>query len=388
MKKILLLISAVAITINATAQITLTADNYPVWGSWNLTQAMSQVSLNPANNGTYDLTTTTAALVSPLEYQPETIPYFTDAGIDVFYASVQPLTSGVGYARYSEYDHNTLGLFEAGHDIYAQGYSLESFTGSNLDSLIIPAQRQLYANPRPFIKFPATAGDNWAFEMRVAVDFNLTVAGAGLNNVAGQHVFTVVGADSIVGWGQMRVPGFTGISDYFNVLIKKNTQYTIDSMYLGGQPAAAPIMSAFNMTQGQITGERNRYFVLRADYSTPLAQFIYPNSSFTNANAIYFDTYNLTGTGIADADMASEATLMYPNPVNGGELNLQVFNLNRQFVRYAIIDLQGRIVQEGGTTTNGGLFTFATAGLTNGQYVLRLIDNQGEMLNERFNVQR
>jgi len=380
--------SAVALTINAKAQITLTADNYPVWSTWNYSQAMSAVPFSPVNNGTFDLTGTTAALISPLEYLPETLPFFTNAGIDVYGASVQPLTSGVGYQLYFEYDHNASGVFEAGHDLYAQAYSLEEFTGSNLDSITFPDQRQLYDAPRSFIEFPATAGSSSSFESRRVVDFNLTVAGSGLNNVPGQHVFTLIGSDSIVGWGQMRVPGLTGVSNYFSVLIKKNMQYTVDSMFLGGQPAAAPLLAAFNMTQGQVTSVRNRYFVLRAGFSTPLAVFGYPSSSFTSPTSILFDSSNLTVTGVDDAATAGEATLLFPNPANGGQLHLQVFGSSREFERYAIIDLQGRTVQEASIASNGGQMTFATDGLANGNYILRLTDTKGQLLNERFSVQR
>lgn len=380
--------SAVVLTISAKAQITLTADNYPVWGTWNYSQAMSAVPLSPVNNGSFDLTGTTAALISPTIYTPETVTFFTNAGIDVYYPSLQLLTGEVGYDLYYEYDHNASGVFEAGHDILAQAYSLENFTGSNLDSIIFPAQRQLYDVPRPFLEFPATAGSSWSFESRRTVDFNLTVAGAGLNNVSGQHVFTMIGSDSIVGWGQMRVPGLTGVSDYFQVLIKKNMQYTVDSMYLGGEPASAPILAAFNMTQGQVSSSRNRYFALRANFSTPLAVFAYPNSSFTNPSSILFDSYNLTATGIDDAEATGEATLLFPNPANGGQLHLQVFGSTREFERYAIIDLQGRTVQEAGVVSNGGLMTFATDGLANGNYILHLTDTEGQLLNERFSVQR
>ena len=347
---------------------------------------MSAVTLNPTANGTYNLQGTDVAIIAPLEWSPEQLPVFTDAGVDVYSNATQLLTGDVGYSTDLEFDFNPNGVDEVGIYVYAQAYGLQTYTGASTDSLKFPAQAILFDSPRRFLKFPATAGTAWSWSSRRVVDFNLTVGSAGLNNTPGQHIFTVSGSDEIAGWGQMRVNTLNGASAYYNVLIKKNMQQTVDSMFLGGQPAPAMLLSAFGMTQGQVSAVRNRYVVFREGYSTPLALINYANSTFSTPTSIFFDADNHQYTGVDESEIVS-GLILYPNPVSGGVLNVVMLGQWAGTVNYEIVDLQGRLVKSGSANNFGGPMAIATDGLTTGNYLLKLIGHDGQTMQERFSVQ-
>lgn len=389
MKKTLLLFSAVAASVQAMAQITIDASNHPVWGPWY------QNALNPATgtinasqaNGTWDVSNITPTSVNNLvDNQAETLPIFVNAGIDVYYNTNKSLNAQAGYTLDLEFDFNANGVDEAGLYVYQQGYDLSAYTGSTADSIKFPAQAILLSSPRRTVKFPMTYGTAWSWSSRRAVNFTLSVAAAGLVDAPCQHVFTASGTDTIVGYGKMRVWTSIGPSDYYDVLIKKNSRTVRDSFYIGGAPAPAQLLSAFNLQQNWLSSNINQYVVYRANISTPLAIINHTNSTFATAVSAYFDAENHQYASVEEASGMS-GLLLYPNPVSGGVLNVVMLGQWAGGVNYEMIDLQGRVVKSGSANNFGGPMPIATDGLTTGNYLLKLIGHDGQTIQERFSIQ-
>ncbi|MCC6726975.1 MAG: hypothetical protein IT258_20910, partial [Saprospiraceae bacterium] len=235
--------------------ITITAADMPVpTGPYNLDEITGLVSNQTiANDGTWDFSAFNGNLPNSVDYYPETIPFFTDAGVDAYRLVTKTLTSGFGYYIYQEVDFNDDAVDDIAVDVPAQGYTLQPFTGNIGDSLLIPAQSYIYDTYRRFIQFPMTANSTWSSSSRRTADMYIHVPAFGLNYAPIQQAYTWVRNDAIVGWGKMRVYTPDGPSVQYDVLVDKITEYATDSMYLNGAPAPTQLLTAFGITQGQKT---------------------------------------------------------------------------------------------------------------------------------------
>jgi hypothetical protein len=279
---------------------------------------------------------------------------------------------------------------EKGIYVPDQHYGLSSFTGNNNDSLIFPLQGSIFSSGRRLMQFPATYQSGWTSKSRRSVDFKLSVTAAGLNKTPGKHVFTVFRKDTIVGWGKMRVYTAAGPSEYYNVLVDKVNQYSIDSFFLGGAPAPPAILAAFGITQGQQTAFTNRYNVYRTGNSTALAIFLYGNNPYTVPTYAYFDIDNLATTAVNEPGNGAYSTLLFPNPGTGNEINIKIMGEVPALHWYSIVDMQGRTVQSGqADLQNGDLRIQLNPQLPNGHYVITGTGPQKQtVLTEQFMLAR
>jgi hypothetical protein len=377
------------LTANAQTPFTITAANFPLFGVQNFDKNTTAISFTPAANGTWDESAYHTGVAATNQYVVETDPYYTSAGIDVYINDFKNLTPALGYYVYYEYDFNATSVEEKGIYVPEQHYGLGSFSGSATDSMIFPLQGSIFPTGRRLMQFPATYQTGWHSQSRRSVDFTMTVGAAGLNKTPGKHVFTVFRNDSIVGWGKMRVYTAAGPSVYYDVLMDRSVQYSVDSFYLGGAPAPAQLLSVFGVTQGQQTGLNNRYAFYRQGNSTSLAIVNYGSNAFQTPTGTFFDEDNLITTGI-DELKDGYTTLLYPNPVNGGEINIQITGKELSLEQYFISDMQGRMVQSGTVDlTNGSIRLQLNNQMANGSYVVRITDSKKQtLISEQFMVER
>jgi hypothetical protein len=333
---------------------------------------------------------------SSVDFYPEVDPFYTAAGVDVYFQSFKTLSPnlGLGYLFYSELDFNQNGVDDKGIYIDEQVFSLEALTGSITDNLTFPLQGYLTNGARRVVKFPMTNSTHWTSSVRKANDFTLKVAAFGLNNTPCQHVYTIVRQDSIVGWGKLRVHTATGPSIAYDVLIDKLKQYSIDSFYVAGAPAPAALMTAFSVSQGQISDVTHQYNFYRLGSYSYLMRFHYgADASYTNLEYAYINTDNLTTetTGISETTENTYSTVLFPNPSNGSEINLTILGKDLDNVSYTITDLSGKILQSADNqVTLGNTLTVKLANeLSNGMYFLQVKDKKEVIVaGESFGVQR
>ncbi len=241
----------------AQTPITINASDIPIPGTFNI---MSLTAANPpaatvGTNQNWDYSTFSTTNTSTNVYEPETDPFFTNAGVDVYYNSFKTLSPSLalGYNMSFEFDFNANAVEDKGLYVYAGSYTLGNITGNNNDSLKIPTQKQLFNQSRKVFQFPATANSAWTSSSRSAVDFTITAAAFGLNNTPAKHVFHYTRKDSVIGWGKLSVHTPNGGSIPYDVLMIQSENYAIDSFYLAGAPAPAALLTAFSVAQGQKT---------------------------------------------------------------------------------------------------------------------------------------
>jgi hypothetical protein len=75
---------------------------------------------------------------------------------------------------------------------------------------------------------------------------------------------------------------------------------------------------------------------------------------------------------------------VYPNPFNGSELNIKLYNNWDKNVTISIIDVHGRLMDKMESTVNNGHVVWQSHAMTNikkGVYLIRISDN-----NKTFNT--
>lgn len=394
MKTKLLFLSSLLLTGFAFGQaITINAADIPIpTAPFNL---MDITTSNPATptmgaTQTWDYSSYSSSTMLTNDYVTETDPYFTNTGVDVYFNAFKNLTANLGYDISYELDFNANKVEDKGLYVYSQGYTVGNLTGNNADSITFPAQGYNSVPARTIMQFPYTLNSAWHSTSRRSVDFNLTVTAYGLNKTPGKQAYYFVENDSVAGAGTMRVYTANGPSIPYPVLMVRGQQYALDSFYLGGAPAPAPLLTAFGVTQGQKTGERNYYnfykkgsfnYLLRLNYGT--------DATYTNLVSAYVSTDNITTS--LDAPIASYSTIVYPNPTNGNRLNVQILGRETQLTHYMIIDMLGRTVQEGNPELNGNgnVSIVLDDNLVNGAYLVKIQGtNNEEVVKEKFDIIR
>jgi hypothetical protein len=290
---------------------------------------------------------------------------------------------------YQEYDFNANGVDDIAMDIVEQRYSLQQVTGSATDSLIIPSQSYIYNSPHRIVEFPMTANSAWSSSSRRTVEMVINVPAFGLNNAPVTHAFTWQRNDTIVGWGKARVYTPDGPSIDYDVLIDKVTDYTLDSFYLGGAPAPGALLSAFGVSQGQKTQKNNRYNFYRKGHFAYLVGFSYNDDAFSDLQFAFVNTDDIeTATASATAEKLSYATVLYPNPRAGSEINIKVMGTQFDIEKYIITDQMGRFVRQGETEDTGdGIKVRLNETLAPGQYCISLLDKKSRsVIAEKFDV--
>lgn len=322
-------------------------------------------------------------------YYPETIPFFTDAGVDIYRQGFKYMNANLGYQIYQEYDFNSNGVDDIAMDIVEQHYSLQPLTGGAADSQFIPSQSYIYNQPRRILEFPMTANSAWSSSSRRTVEMIFNVPTFGLNNANVTHAFTLVRKDTIAGWGKARVYTPSGPSIDYDVLIDKSIDYAVDSFYLGGAPAPPALLSAFGVSQGQITQKAYRYNFYRKGSFGYLVGFTYTDDAFSNLQFAFVSTDDIeTATASAVSEKISYATVLYPNPCAGSEINVKVMGTHFDIEKYLITDQMGKLVRQGQTENLGdGVKVRLNETLPTGQYYVSLLDkNLRSVVSEKFEV--
>lgn len=343
------------------------------------------------SNQVWDYGSNAGSSPSQITYLAETDPFFTNAGIDVYTNTSKALGANSYYNISNEFDFNTNKIEQKGLYVPAQSYGIGTSTGNNADSLIFPLQGYILPTSRTIFQFPATANSAWQSSARHAVDLNITVTSFGLNKTPGKHVYYSVQKDSIVGWGTLRVYTSTGASVPYDVLMDRRESYTLDSFYLAGAPAPAPLLSGFGITQGQKLSAAYAYnFYRKGEYNYLLRLYFGADNSYSTLQSAFIHTDNVT-TATAVETPASYSTLLYPNPTNGGQLNVQILGKNAHLVSYSVMDMMGREVQVGTPDMQGfsNYRILLNDQLVNGTYFLKVKDSDNQaVVTEKFDLLR
>ncbi|MEY2829413.1 MAG: hypothetical protein RIQ33_1271 [Bacteroidota bacterium] len=375
----------------AQTPLTLTQSNFGKIGTYNqnYTSNLSTITFGSTN---YVLNYDTATLLSngALAYPTATDAFFTPH-CDAYYEGTTTAKNFFYYTNFyfstnaNEYGENAI-------HIPAQGYSETAVTGGVNDSIIFPDQKYILNQARTVVKFPATIGYYNKSVSKREAQFNITVAAYMLNHTPAWHVNYIHREDTILGWGKMRIYTATGPSIYYDVLSMLSVQYQIDSFFLGSRYSVAPaaLTNAFGVSQGQHVNDRNRIYYLRANRAQPLMLAIL-DSALTTFNGLYFDGDNITtATGVENVTDAKYSTLLFPNPANQNQINLQFIGKTISSANYTITDISGKVIAANTASLNNNVLqvNFDNS-VINGMYFINVTDDKNNSIAaEQFSVQR
>ncbi len=389
---------AVPVAITATAQTAITLNNagYPT------TLPATDTARDASNAGAFPLLGTATANASwdlgTLTYSSNSYynrglplnPAF--AGATYRNGLVTTFAGGLEYVTNGYYTLSNAGLQRIGEEVRVrQALPIGAVTGNNADSVLFPIQTITYTGgTTPELVFPATFGNNWSSSVGSTLAFNLTVTSQGLNNVPGQRRTLRTASDTVVGWGRMRVlTEATGQpSGWMNVLQVRSRAAIRDSFYLGGSPAPATLLGAFNLSQGQVTTTTYVKFYRASEFS-PLVELTYNASNSTGlpSRMIVSQMRLASPTSVGKLDAADDV-LLFPNPVRGGAVSVKLSA--GQAFRYQIISVTGAVLAEGTLKASaaGEASVALPASATTGLYYLTLHNERTGRLVLPFEVKQ
>jgi len=372
--------------------ITINAIDMPApTGVFNVRNVMSTSIPSPSigTNMTWNYETHSGPTTT-IDYSVETDTFFTNYGIEISLPSFKSLNTDFGYLLESKLDFNTTNIKESALFVPQQPYDISSLTGASGDSLNFPAQKVKLITPKTMMNFPCTMGTSWASSGRRVTNFFLTYTAASMTNVPGQHAYYLNRKDSVVGWGKLRVYTSSGASIYYDVLMDKVIQYATDSFYLGGMPAPAALLTTFGVTQGQRSDSMYRYnFYRRGTYNYLMTIGYGADYSMTTVNDAVVAVDDIIASGISDFHKPAYASILYPNPSNGSQINISLIGKSFPASNYVVTDVTGRAVQQGKIDAQSALAPIQfKQTLGTGTYFINVYSaNNEKLVAEQFSVQ-
>lgn len=374
MKKISTLACILLASATAHAQITITAADVPIPGIDTIMEYTSASNLPGGNSQNWNTASNAQLGPTTLNFMPETVPFWLGLGANVYRANSKYLTSSLTYNIFFELAKTTNGFHEIGFNVPEQAYSISSFTGNATDSLKIADQDIVYTSPKTWIPFPFTTASTQNNTGRRVMAFTINAPSLGLNNTPFTHVLNEVRKDSIIGWGQMRVYTPDGPSKPYDVLMNQITQYSLDSFYMAGSPAPATLLTAFGVTQGQKVNANNAIqFHRKGNYNYLYRIFYGADNTFSTIQGAFSHLDNLERPlGINQMDQ-EYATLIFPNPANNTDVNLQIMGSEHIDVStFTITNMMGHLVVENKANLENNSLKLPTANLAKGQYIVNV----------------
>ncbi|MEN9612246.1 MAG: hypothetical protein RLZZ628_3060 [Bacteroidota bacterium] len=372
---------------STTAQITINRADFAVSGTqldsavWKRLTKTGTVIPTMGNNQVWDYSALkdSTSTISADYFAPATgfgaLPAaFSDATLAAntalsFQAFVYPVRN---FYKLDNTGYQFLGYATAG-----AGFSIASFTFGAKDSLIFPPQTMRFSTPQTWYSFPTTNNKVWKSTYKDTSNFKLTVAAFGINQTAGMRIATVTNVDTIAGWGtlKMRNPsGGTALS--YAVLLQREKVTQVDSFFLGGAPAAALLLDAFKLTQGNKTTYETAHKFLGIGFKEPfMTLYTKIGDTVTSVVRGVIPGLGLTASNRELNEYAID-TKVFPNPTteaitfefqktNNANWHIMIYNAEGQIVSLHRVDgAQGAVNQR----------VELSSALANGTYFYNLLD--------------
>ncbi len=365
---------------NAQTPITLNENNVPFSRRDVNVSVISAAQLTePATgaNQTWDYSNVDTLGSDIYYYYNSTNGQFTSTAINEDVS--EPITKDRYISLYNYLDKNNNGIIWPGFSADYQVYPIGDLTNNPNDSFYVLEQTQVYAQPQYTLRFPVTENSSWAANTRRVINFQITLSNFMMNKMPGSKVTNFNRKDTVTGWGRLRVPVENSKSVWYDVLMVRRVVKRIDSLYLNGAPAPAPLLAAFGLTQGDNADEYRTYFY-RANDFFPL-MFINHGEDASYSSAIFamYNTDNLTVTGLKETGSAVSAAL-YPNPLTGNNLQVSFLKDENAAWKINVLNMLGQAVQSQHVNAGAGNVN-ATVNVSNavanGVYLVQLVDANG-----------
>lgn len=261
------------------------------------------------------------------------------------------------------------GWYEIGIDIQAATFPLGLLSGNNADTLYYIGGPSYYEGRYDFLQFPMSYGSTWTQTNKEITPMELSVAGFDLLKTSASLEKTNISTREVVGEGTIRIPKPDGTSSApIEVLLLKAERMSIDSTFLAGAPAPAPLLNAFLITQGN-THEFLNYFFYSPLFPGPILHYSV-SGGFINYNPAAADIV----TAIQEAEKMG--TNYFPNPIQAGQtLTIQAEQpIAEGYI--SLMDLSGREVYQKHFVSSTGYAIKMDIPTTfnQGMYIYHLLD--------------
>ena len=383
MKKLITL-SIAALSIHGLqAQTILDANNTPHSAQHtNFRNVLSQADMSVApQHGTgitYDYSGAMSNTIDTIPYLPATRTGFEN--YTRFSYTVQNLASLPLFSEF--YTHKTnAGVYRAGGYKLPQKFGRGAITGTATDTLAFPGNAGIFQEEEYLLKFPAAVGDNWQTTYTFPVNFNLTVTNFALNNVPGIFLQFIERTDSIVGSGNLIIPTANGASIPYPVILVKSQMSVMDSVFLGGAPAPAALLSAFGLTQGAAFTTQE-YTFYSPNFEVPLMSLFMASNWSTilkGTNATHYISEGVQT--INTIEYAATETKVYPNPVKAGQQLFISLKTNPNITAYRLVGIDGRVwVNEMLASHQDKIAVQLPADMAQGMYLIQTMNKAGAVV--------
>lgn len=323
------------------------------------------------------------------DFVESTNPLFPNA-ISIEYSEQSTPTTVVD--RTSYYKTDDTGMHEVGTSFSEQRYPIGQFTGNVLDTFYMTNQQYEYVTPRTIMKFPCTMNSAWGSGYSIDFNTELTITNFGLNRAPFVRNTVFAQYDSVIGWGQMRIPMADGKrSASYPVLVVSRSTIIRHLYTLNGQPAPPTLLGAFGLTQNDSSASSSSILFWRAAHQIPLVQLSFSGYELDLDRYIttMVDTKNLTADGTTNiAEFSSTSANVSPNPVTGSNITV---TLENHFTggEIGLYNSYGQRMELPPFYIIGTQkLTVNVEDLTTGAYNLQLRDNSGETMTVPFVVIR
>lgn len=372
MKCVLLLTAAtffasVQLTIS---QVVINKADFPLESNYeSMSRLEYKTDLEPPSTGdnqTWDL--------SNLETTHFIQQTYVDASGDDFYTDA--VNYRISLYKLNDFDidskdfyvNDDQGYARVGRRITEVEYSIAQMTGGANDKLKIDGGNFPFEGRLDYLKFPLEYEKSWTQSYTVPTNYKLTVEGFGLNETPGIFKSLITETRTVVGSGKLTIPNQNGGVMTIDALMLKVEYYEIDSVYLGGQPAPAPLMAAFQLTQGQVT-ESLSYVYYSPSFGQSVASY-----DMTDEYMAYAEVSKAKSTVASDV---INSLSVYPNPVKSGS-KLNISNSKFDLSNVVLVDQTGKVVLENEIYGNANLSI--PNSVSSGAYLLNSYDANGTII--------
>jgi hypothetical protein len=219
------------------------------------------------------------------------------------------------------------------------------------------------------------------FRNKINTSFELTYSALGLAGYQGELVTSVSKKDSIVGWGQIKLPHPEGGTMLLNTLLKRVSIITTDSAYSMGAVIPDVILDGVGFTQGA-TIQYNYYQFYRENLFVPVLNILFLNNNYETPTQY---TYNQDTAGLKDLTPATQIyegnnqmhLSIYPNPTTGSTINIEFYSASPQAYTIEISDIFGSLIKTANTGIISGLSNISVdvENISGGTYFYTIPEN-------------
>ena len=314
-----------------------TAHSVRFFGGNNL--AMPTISATQGQAWNYTLP---FGIDSVTQFNPyDNNPNFPDAEAVIQYQT--SLSDAVIEGAKAYYKKNSTGYYFLGIETDIETFELGSVTGQPNDTLKILNTVNYFGDDAPIVQYPLNMGSAWSSEVDANIDFELTVQTFNLEDEPGTWKRTIITVDTVVSFGTLT----TQLAGYTNVpaIIAEHSVTTIDSFFVGGQPANALLLSFFNLTQGEVRESKMLQLYTQGSGQAqrrPTTINFYLNQAGNDIEGGDYTNDIYLSTSVVDFSNGLDIQV-YPNPVSNGSLFLERKGDFTSAYNLSMVDMSGKV---------------------------------------------